>query len=359
MLKIFDEFRDRLDRVMLQAFGRRIVLWGYGYTGRFLAWYAEYYHGLTVDYIIEDNLPSSIPYEFPVFRSSLFDFNYKDVKDAVVWLTVCEDDNVMTRLAKAGLIKDKSYYDFLELIYGNEYADPVEEIYGNHRKKARDVQFMEWLEYKYGCDLVTAIDLKDLGAGAGVKRPYKLTTQKEIFPILDKCHCIPREKDAIFDFGCGKGGAMIAFLDYGFKKVGGVEFVKEIYDVMISNFENSGINSLKSSETNGEYEITCIHGDARECKEVLDHYNWFYYFDPFDREVFARTVTNIGDSLKRNPRRIHIININPAFHDVITASGFFMLTNQFCVPTRQRVVDIFVTKKEYEGSGNHHDRSAQ
>lgn len=28
MLKVFEEFKDRLDRVMLKAFGHRIVLWG-------------------------------------------------------------------------------------------------------------------------------------------------------------------------------------------------------------------------------------------------------------------------------------------------------------------------------------------
>lgn len=31
-------------------------------------------------------------------------------------------------------------------------------------------------------------------------------------------------------------------------------------------------------------------------------------------------------------------------------SGFFVLNNQFCVAVRQKVVDVFVTKKEYEGS---------
>ena len=95
MLNLFDEFRDRLDRVMLKAFGHRIILWGYGYTGRFLSWYAEYYHSLTVDYIIEDNMPYSIPYEFPIFRSSLLEFEYKDVKDSIVWLAVKEDDNIL------------------------------------------------------------------------------------------------------------------------------------------------------------------------------------------------------------------------------------------------------------------------
>lgn len=362
MLKVFEEFRNRLDEVMLKAFGRRIVLWGYGYTGRFLAWYAEYYHGLTVDYIIEDNLPASIPYEFPIFRSSLFDFDYKDVKNAVVWLAVCEEKIILDKLSKAGFLKGKNYYNFLELIYGSEYINPViefqeeaKQIFWKKKTGNRDVQFMEWLEYKYDCNLVTAIDSSNLSAEGA--HPYKISTQKEIFPILDRCHCMPQENDAIFDFGCGKGGAMIAFLDYGFKKVGGVEFEKEIYDIMMSNFENLGIKSLQSAEMSREYEITCIHGDARECREILDCYNWFYYFDPFERDVFVQTVKNIGDSLKRNPRRIHIININPAFHDEITTSGFFVLTNQFCVSVRQRVVDIFVTKKEYEGYKSYYDRS--
>lgn len=348
MLKVFEEFRDRLDSVMLKAFGHRIVLWGYGYTGRFLSWYAEYYHGLTVDYIIEDNLPASIPYEFPIFRSSLFDFDYKDVKDAVMWLAVSEDKSVMRKLSKAGFLKDKSYYNFLEVIYGSEYVNPagefhegMEQIFQKRKTGCRDVQFMEWLEYKYDCNLVTAIDSSNLSAEGA--HAYKITTQKEIFPILDRCHCIPQENDAIFDFGCGKGGAMIAFLDYGFRKAGGVEFEKEIYDIMVSNFDKIGVLS------SGESDIQCINGDARECREVLDGYNWFYYFDPFERTVFAQTVRNICDSLTRRPRRIHMISINPAFHDEITGSGFFVLTSQFCVAMRQRVVDVFVTKREYEG----------
>ncbi len=354
MLKVFDEFRDKLDHVMLKAFGRRIVLWGYGYTGRFLAWYAEYYHGLMVDYIIEDNLPSSMPYEFPIFRSSLFDFDYRDVKDSIVWLAVREDDIVWNRLSKAGFVKNKSYYNFLELIYGNDYVhhdkefhEESIEIFQKRKTGYRDVQFMEWLEYNYGCNLVTAISSSYLSAEG--THDYKITTQKEIFPILDKCHCKPQESDAIFDFGCGKGGAMITFLDYGFKKVGGGEFEKALYDIMLSNLRKLGINPLNASEMNEEgYEITCIHGDARECQDILDGYNWFYFFDPFERTVFLQTVKNIGDSLLRKPRRIHIISINPMFHHEITESGFFVLTNQFCVSMRQRVVDIFVTKKEYE-----------
>ncbi len=347
MLKVFDTFREKLDSVMVKAFGHRIVLWGYGYTGQFLEWYADYYHSIKMDFIITEEWSPIIPYCFPLFRRSLFEFDYMDVKDAIVWLAIPEDKDVLNQIEKLGFEKDRSYFNFLEIIYGKDYINKdknPKSVFAVRKTGLRDVQFMEWLEYMYGCNLVTAIDSSNFVSLSGESHSYRITTQKEIFPILDKCHCVPQENDAIFDFGCGKGGALLAFLDYGFRKVGGVEFEKEIYEVMISNFQKLNISTM------GRYELSCIQGDARDCREILDGYNWFYYFDPFERNVFAETIKNISESLKRKPRRIYIININPKFYDVILKSGCFTLTNQFCVAMRQKVVDIFVSKKQYEGS---------
>lgn len=135
---------------------------------------------------------------------------------------------------------------------------------------------------------------------------------------------------------------MVSFMDYGFKKVGGVEYEKKIYEIMIDNFNKLGIDVQDNSH------IFCIQGDAAAVKQELDGFNWFYYFDPFEREIFQETVNHICESLRRKPRRVHIININPKFYDVILNCGCFRLTNQFCVAMRQKVVDIFVSKKEYE-----------
>ncbi len=344
MLKIFDEFRERLDQVMVKAFGHRVVLWGYGYTGRFLEWYAEYYHSIKIDFIITEDWSTGMPYNFPLFRDSLFEFDYMDVKDAVIWLALPEKAAVK-KLKGGGYVKGRTYFNFLEIIFGNDYICPeagVENVYQTRKTGLRDVQFMEWLEYIYGCNFVTAIETSQYASEIKGAHSYRISTQKEIFPILDKCHCIPQEEDAIFDFGCGKGGAMVAFMDYGFKKVGGVEYEPHIYDVMMDNFNKLGIDIQNISDN------ACIQGDAASVKVELDGYNWFYYFDPFDKEVFEKTIINICDSLKRKPRKIHIININPKFYNVVLNSGCFKLTNQFCAATRQKVVDVFVTKKEYE-----------
>ncbi len=348
MLNLFDDFRERLDSVMIQAFGKRIVLWGYGYTGRFLEWYAEYYHSIKVDFIITEDWSRGIPYNFPLFRDSLFDFDYADVKDAVVWLTIPESEIITEKLKEHGYIKGKSWFSFLEIVFGEDYictGEQTEDIFRKRKTGMRDVQFLEWLEYKYGCNFVSAIDSScflDTMEGA---HSYRVTTQKEIFPILDKCHCIPGKDDGIFDFGCGKGGAMVAFLDYGFSRVGGVEYETKIYEELLSNFQKLNIDLDQHKE------ISCIHGDAAKLEKELDDYNWFYYFDPFEKSIFEKTMEHICDSLRRKPRRVHIININPKYHHIVKESGFFDLTNQFCVAIRQKVVDVFVTRKEYETAG--------
>lgn len=49
MLQELQEFRDKLDAVMHKCMGKRIVIYGYGYSGRFVAWYGKYYHSIKPD----------------------------------------------------------------------------------------------------------------------------------------------------------------------------------------------------------------------------------------------------------------------------------------------------------------------
>lgn len=338
MLKIFKEFRDRLDAVIYNCMGRRIVLYGYGYSGKFVGWYAEYYHSVKPDYIITQDMTSNIPYEFELYRESLFEFGYKDVKNAIIWLCVPETEEVRTRLEKHGYVKNRTYFDFCEAIYGENYRESV--------NGAAAVQPLTYLEHIYGCDFVTRIGTEDFKNAMEGMHPYVTTSPKEILPILERCRCQPRAGDAIFDFGCGKGSAMLTFLDYGFEKVGGVEYESGIYETLISNFEKLELDLH-------EGQIQCIHGDAAQLKKELDAYNWFYFFDPFEENIFEKTVKNITESVKRKPRRVYIINILPRYHQLILDSGMFVLTNQFDIMSRQRVVDVFVTKKEYEEKGQY------
>lgn len=67
----------------------------------------------------------------------------------------------------------------------------------------RDVQFMEWLEYRYGCNLVTQVGAENFTGDKINNFHYCMGGQKELFYILDKCHVDVRS-GAILDIGCGK-----------------------------------------------------------------------------------------------------------------------------------------------------------
>lgn len=337
MLKQFEEFRRLLDEVMVQSFGRRIVLYGYGRSGRFVQWYAEYYHSIEIDYIITEDWSSAVPYEFPLFRNTLLEFDYKDVNNAIVWLVVPDHEKAVAFLETQGYVKNESYFDICEIVYGENIfvQEEGESVFTNKKTGYRDIQFMEWLEYKYNCNFVTSIDQKYFTGEKTGHAPYMMSADKIIFPIMDKCHInfSGEEQNAVFDFGCGKGGALVTFLDYGFTKVGGVEYEKNIFKVLQENMNKLGLGD----------KVELIEGDAANITEELDAYNWFYFFEPFAKEIFEKVLQNIMDSLTRRERKINLIVINPHVHALIKDYGFFLI-NQFEVATRQRVVDVFTTK---------------
>lgn len=335
MLPILNEFREKLDDIMLQAMHGSVLLYGYeSYTGRFLKWYAEYYHNIKIDYLVSTDMSRGRAYDMEIFRPSVIDFNYKNVRQAVIWVAEPVTEELRNSLEEKGYIKGQTYFDFYEVIYGMDIYGSNEETVDIFRKKKegrRDIQFLEWLEWKYGCNFVTRIKHEFLEVAKEHGEGYGCTTQKEIFPILDRCHCIPCPDDAIFDYGCGKGGALVSFLDYGFRQAGGIEYEPKIYDVLKENIGRLGLKN----------ETELLYGDAGELTEELDKYNWFYFFLPFDNYIFEKCVRAICDSYRRRKRKIHIISISPYSHECIENTGMFRLTNQFTVDMRQRVVDVF------------------
>ncbi|MCI8947793.1 MAG: hypothetical protein HFI91_12185, partial [Lachnospiraceae bacterium] len=135
--------------------------------------------------------------------------------------------------------------------------------------------------------------------------------------------------------GCGKGGALVSFLDYGFRHVGGIEYEPKIYEVLKENMERLGIKE----------EAQLLYGDAGELTVELDGYNWFYFYIPFDSYIFEKCIRAICESYKRKNRKIRILSISPYSHAFIENTGIFRLTNQFTIDTRQRVVDVFESPK--------------
>ncbi len=335
MLEIFSEFRKKLDQVMIKAINRRVVLYGYGRSGQFIQWYADYYHSIKIDFIVRENMKTGIPYSFPSFPPSVFDFNYKDINNAIIWITFADSEKAKAELKRLGFKEGKDYFDFCEIVYGEDKvweSDNGLDVFTQRKTGNRDIQFLEYLEYKYGCNFVTEID-KSHYYREGICVGYKVTTLREIFSILDKCHCIPNASDAILDIGAGKGGGVFSFLDYGFETVGGVELEERIYHVLKHNME------LIDKKIGGKVELLCM--DAMQLTSELDIYNWFYCFLS-DGEHWINLAKNIRGSIERKPRKVTIIVRNPyALARESFEQNGFILINSFSIDTRQRVVNVY------------------
>lgn len=337
MLDVLKEFRYKLDEIMLKCMHCGITLYGYeSYTGRFIKWYAEYYHNIKIDYLVSTDMSRGRAYDQEIFRPSIFDFNYRDVRNTIIWVTEPVTEKLETDLQSRGYIRGKTWFDFFAEIYGDDIFVPEDinknaDVFNKKKTGKRDIQFLEWLEWKHDCNFVTRIKPEDIEGQPEHNSGYGCTTQKEIFPMLDRCHVIPSEKDAIFDFGCGKGGAILSFLDYGFQHAGGVEYDARIYEVLKKNMHELGLAN----------KVDMLHGDATHITKEIDEYNWFYFYLPFDETITRKVIFNIKDSVRRNKRLVHIIFFSAMNHSYIEDDGMFRLTNQFTVDMRQRVVAVF------------------
>ena len=186
------------------------------------------------------------------------------------------------------------------------------------------MSFIIWMEEKYGCNFLETKRNERYECSEYTPSPY--LTIKEIVSSLSL-----KSDDALFDFGMGKGAALVQFYEYGFRSLGGVERDQELCAIAQDNFDRLKIKDI---------EICCA--DAREIVEI-DQYNYFYFYNPFSGSVFQKVIDNIKDSYERKKRKIRIIYINTVCHDMIIDSGIFKIEKQIETKHWYPMVNIYTT----------------
>lgn len=123
--------------------------------------------------------------------------------------------------------------------------------------------------------------------------------------------------DAVFDFGCGKGEALLLFLRKGISRVGGIEYDNRLYQILLDNFQKLGY------PTEG-----LLQGDAAGVTAEIDDYNYFYMYDPFEGKLFSDVIHNLEDSYQRKSRSMVLIYSVPSCHEAVVKNGYFKLCKQ-------------------------------
>jgi SAM-dependent methyltransferase len=170
-------------------------------------------------------------------------------------------------------------------------------------------------EKKYGINTTGADELHKLEeqgidiSHATIYMPVSYTLLEEIFEQLPAI-----TGDHFVDLGCGKGRALCMAAHKGFTQVTGLDFSRALCEQARLNLEitRQQIPSL-------DYAV--INNDAFYF-EIPASVDCIFFFNPFDEMIMSGVVKNILKSLKKHPRNITIIYVNPMHKELFLKAGF-------------------------------------
>jgi len=132
--------------------------------------------------------------------------------------------------------------------------------------------------------------------------------------------CFPN--GVLVDFGSGKGRMLLVASEFGFREERGVEFAHELCETARRNV------ARYTARTGVAAEFKIIESDAA-CYAIAADENVFMMYNPFDETILGRVLDNIAASLRKAPRRILIIYVNPRWGRVIEQQADFVLVHEW------------------------------
>jgi len=146
-------------------------------------------------------------------------------------------------------------------------------------------------------------------------------TQVRPFKLLMSTLSLGKNSSFV-DFGSGMGRALMLAAEYGFQKIVGVEYAKNLCEIAVKNLD------AYHRKTRSHARISIVHMDAAKYA-VQDSDTVFYFYNPFHEPVMQEVVENIHQSVLRAPRKVYIIYLNPMCRKVIESHpGFEMIFEQ-------------------------------
>lgn len=315
-MEIWREFDEFVNRIFYFTNGKCIVLWGYGLSGLFIQHLFSRVNR-KIEYIVDD---SSMNPKISVMRSC----EIEDIIPETYAVIISEERDEK----KEAFLEMRGFKEGIHYIYARKY------LYSsiNSEDLWKNISYYEFLENKYGADIV---ERKSVDKMENPKKDALNYSPGMGYPLMDVLdNFVFGPDDAVFDFGCGKGGALLLFKRSGILKIAGVEYDKPLYDILLRNFNKMGVSAEN-----------IINGDAALIKNELDDYNYFFMYNPFEGETFRHVIDNIEESWKRKRRRITFIYSGPYCHQYVVAHGILRLSKQIYTDYSVRKVNIYTIEE--------------
>lgn len=168
--------------------------------------------------------------------------------------------------------------------------------YGIFRLSER---FYEW---RFGISSDGEILMDEFGITDGTCHHY-LATGYRRFRQLMRLITIRAGEDVFLDFGSGMGRAIVLAATFPFRKVIGVELVRELHSVAEENVRRARPR-LRCRD------IELYNTDARKFR-IPPEVTVIYLWNPFSGDVLAEVIRNIRGSVLESPRTVTILHLSP------------------------------------------------
>ncbi len=278
-----DKFYRQFGRAVLKK-GKKVIIGGYDLHGVYCNWLLEKIRGYGADMIVDNDLCT---YGVKIYRElQVADL---DPREYIVIVPF-----------------DKSYdemfhrYDIETVVLSKEFG-------------CEGFSYYEWLEAKYGVDLLKTINRKDFdydwtfATNSGASRQMGLI---DVIGYLEEHVLFFYDGLKALDVGCGKGGAIELLQHSSLARVDGIELSKSISEIAKRNMELLG------------NDVTIQNVSATEFDGYAD-YDILYLYDPFRGDVFRSALRKFEEAAKKRNRPMLLVYANPYHHRDIVEGGIF------------------------------------
>lgn len=180
---------------------------------------------------------------------------------------------------------------------------------------------------KFNVDTSGVVQLAELTC-AGENKAYGVWYEPTPIRTL-KCMFALLQGDlstyTFIDFGSGKGRTMLYASNFGFRRIVGVEFARELHVIAERN-----IHSYRSKKQKC-FDITSVCADATQFA-LPEEECVLYFFHPFKEEVMQRVLDNIEASYRRHPRTLIVLYYHPQLNTLMQSRSTFRKTAEQTMP---------------------------
>ena len=151
--------------------------------------------------------------------------------------------------------------------------------------------------------------------GADISRssPYEAVNYYMLERLLETFRTLSTDA-AIIDLGCGKGRVMVVAAHFGFRKITGIDFAKELCQEATRNMER-----LQSSFQHLDWKV--IHANVADYP-VQPGDSVFFMFNPFFEDTLNLFLDNLDKSLQRHPRKTWFLYASPLHRSALVKRGY-------------------------------------